>query len=167
MLVANAETISLVLFGHSHTDEFAPADERKGLWPAPAGGSPSRLSPRSHRSTGTILRSRFARVNPATANLVDYTVFSASNLTGGNTTWSKEYTFSEAYHQPAFTPATLKALTDGFRMDPTGNTPESAAYLRNFYVGDRSVLIKPLWPEYVCALTHDSAQSFTNCVCKR
>jgi len=43
-----------------------------------------------------------ARVNPATATLADYTVFEASNLTGIATAWSAEYTYSSAYHQPAF-----------------------------------------------------------------
>ena len=163
VLTANADTVSLAIFGHSHTDELRLLTNEKTAG-RPGPGVAVKIVTSISPVNGNNPAFTVARVDPVTASLVDYTVFFASNLTGINATWSKEYTFSEAYHQPAFNPATLKALTDGFRVDTTGNTPESAAYLRNFYVGDRSVLIKPLWPEYVCALTHDSAESFTNCV---
>ncbi|RXH56973.1 metallophosphoesterase [Granulicella sibirica] len=166
VLAANAETVSLAVFGHSHTDELRLLTSEKTPG-RPGTGVAVKIVTSISPVNGNNPAFTVARVDPATAGLVDYTVFSASNLTGVNSTWSKEYTFSETYHQPAFNPATLKVLTDGFRLDTPGNTAESAAYLRNFYVGDRSVLIKPLWPEYVCALTHDSAQSFTNCVCKK
>jgi sphingomyelin phosphodiesterase acid-like 3 len=58
-------------------------------------------------------------------------------------------------------------MTKVFKADSTGSTPASNAYLRDLFVGDRSMLLKPLWPEYVCALTHASAQAYTNCVCPK
>ena len=166
LLAANADIIRLAVFGHSHTDELRLlTNESPPARPGP--GLAVKIVTSISPVNGNKPAFTVAQVDPATANLVDYTVVQASNLTGIATTWSKEYTFSEAYHQPSFTPGPLKTLTDAFRADPTGSTPESSAYLKNFYVGDRSALIKPLWPEYVCALTHNTAQTFTDCVCKR
>jgi sphingomyelin phosphodiesterase acid-like 3 len=37
------------------------------------------------------------KVAPAAAELMDYTVYVASNETGVGTTWTKEYSFDETY----------------------------------------------------------------------
>ena len=176
VLAANDDVIRLAIFAHTHTDELRlinedsqPADgAEQGKSGTPRGpGVAVKMVASITPVNGNNPSFTVARVAPATANLIDYTVYAASNLTGVSATWSKEYTFSETYHQPSFTPATLKLMTEAFRNDPNASTPESNAYLRNIYVGDRAPLLKPVWPEYTCALTHNSAQSFADCVCKK
>jgi sphingomyelin phosphodiesterase acid-like 3 len=176
VLAANDDIIRLAVFAHTHTDELRlinedsqPADgSEQGKPGTPVGpGVAVKLIASISPVNGNKASFTVARIDPATATMIDYTVFAASNLTGQNATWSKEYTFSETYHQPSFTPATLKLMTDAFRNDLTASTPESNAYLRNLYVGDRAPILKPFWPEYTCALTHNSGQGFADCVCKK
>ena len=159
VLAAYPDVVRLAVFGHSHTDELRllPGKEDGGV----AMKIVSSISPVNGNNPSFMV----ARVDRATAELRDYTVIAASNLTGVDAEWTREYTYSAVYHQRAFSAAALKAITDGFAADATASKPESAAYLQNLYVGDRSMLLKPFWPEYVCALTHDSAASYAKCVC--
>jgi sphingomyelin phosphodiesterase acid-like 3 len=106
-----------------------------------------------------------AVIDPATATLLDYTVVMASNLTGADTTWSPEYTYSTAYHQPAFDAAALSNLITGFQSDPAAKTAASQSYLRSYFPGDLSAIIQLAWPQYACSLDHDSGQSFAACAC--
>lgn len=176
VLAANDDVIRLAIFAHTHTDEIRLINEnsqpRDGAEQGKTGqakgpGVAVKLVASISPINGNNPSFMVARVDPTSAILVDYTVFAASNLTGVGATWPREYTFSDTYHQPDFTPATLKVLTDAFHNDPNASTPASNAYLRNIYVGDRAPLLKPLWPEYTCALTHNSAQSFADCVCHK
>jgi sphingomyelin phosphodiesterase acid-like 3 len=174
ILAENADIVRLAIFAHSHTDEFRlltsetpEPSPRPDTKPALRPGVPVKIVTSISPVNGNKPAFTLARIDPATANLVDYTVIAASTLTGTDGPWTPEYTFSNTYHQPAYTAPALKAITDAFIADPTANTPESAAYLRDIFVGDRSPLLKPFWPEYACALTHDSAQSFADCVCSQ
>jgi sphingomyelin phosphodiesterase acid-like 3 len=106
-----------------------------------------------------------AKIDPATASLADFTVIEASNLTGVDTTWSPEYTYSTAYHEPAYDSASLSSLIQGFAADPGAKSTESQAYLRNYFPGDVSALIQFAWPQYTCAMSHGSGASFAACAC--
>jgi sphingomyelin phosphodiesterase acid-like 3 len=90
----------------------------------------------------------------------------ASNLTGIDTTWSPEYTYSAAYHQPAFDAAAVASLISDFQADPAAKSAASQSYLRNYFPGDASALIQFAWPQYTCTMSHDSGASFTACACK-
>ena len=180
IMTENADIIRLAVFGHSHTDELRLlTPEPSATKDAPIPGAPAR-DPAQHPQPGTVSVKiipsispingnrpayTLARVDAASSTLVDYTVFGATDPIG--TAWQSEYTWSTTYHQPAFDPASLATLTGIFHDDPAAASPESRAYLRNLYIGDRSPLIKPFWPEYVCALTHNTAAGFTQCVCAR
>jgi sphingomyelin phosphodiesterase acid-like 3 len=165
VLEANADVVRLAIFGHSHTDELRLLSDDG---PKGEGGSvPVKIVTSISPVNGNNPAFTIGRFDPETANLMDYTVIAASNPTGIGTTWTKEYTFSETFHQPSFTAPTLEAMTKAFKTDSAASTPASNAYLRDLYVGDRSMLLKPLWPEYVCALTHASAQAYVNCVCPK
>jgi sphingomyelin phosphodiesterase acid-like 3 len=162
LFVENADVIRLGIFGHTHLDELRLLRPESGA----NGGQVaikmvSSISPVSGNNPSFTV----ARVDPASATLVDYSVFSASNQIGLDTSWSKEYDYGLTYHQAAFTPAALGKLIAEFRADPDARTAASQAYINNFFAGDRSSLIKPLWPQYVCALSHSTAKGFAGCVC--
>ena len=162
ILVEDADVVRLGIFGHTHMDELRllePEGSTKG------GGVAIKMVPSISPVNGNNPSFTVARVDPASATLVDYSVFSASNQTGLDTSWSKEYNYGQTYHQAAFTPAALGKLTEEFRADPDAKTDASRAYINNFFVGDSSSLIKPLWPQYVCALRHSTAKGFAGCVC--
>ncbi len=134
---------------------------------APASASPSKSSPSITPINGNRPTFTLARINPATANLVDYTVFKASNLTGIATTWSAEYTYSTAYHQPAFNATAASTLIADFQSDPSAQTSASQSYLRNYFpgAGNLTILLQTVWPQYTCSMAHDSAAAFTACAC--
>jgi len=106
-----------------------------------------------------------ARINPATAALADYQVIAASNSSGVDVAWTEEYDFARSYHEAEFTSATVAQIVDRFAADPNASTQASQEYIRNFSAGNPSPLLRLFWPQYVCVLSHDSAQEFKACVC--
>lgn len=162
-LVKNADVIRLGLFAHTHMDELRLLEPEDGA----SGGDVaikmvSSISPVNGNNPSFTV----AHIDPVTATLADYQVFAASNLTGANASWSKEYDYAQAYQKTEFSTATVKALIAKFQADPNATTSASRSYIDNFFVGDHSSLIKPLWPEYVCALSHYTAEGFDGCVCR-
>lgn len=163
-IAGNADVIRLALFGHTHSDEMRVLAPE----PAASAGAPgvpvkvvASITPvNGNRPTFTL-----AKIDPATATLVDYTVVMASNLTGIATTWAPEYTYSSAYHQPAFDSAAVSALISGFQADPSAKTAASQAYMGSYFPGDISPILQLAWPQYACSLDRDSAASFAACVC--
>lgn len=161
-LVENADVIRLGLFAHTHMDELRLLE--------PDGNTKdgevaikmvSSISPVNGNNPSFTV----AKIDTASATLADYQVFAASNLTGADASWSKEYDYAQTYRKTAFTAATVKTLIGEFRDDPGAKTDASRSYIDNFFVGDHSSLIKPLWSEYGCALSHYKAEGFDRCVC--
>ncbi len=157
------DVVRLAIFAHTHMDELrllrAPeAGEHEN--PVALKMIPS-ISPVHGNNPSFVI----ASVDPATAVLKDYRVIAASNLTGVDTKWSREYDFDRAYKEPAFSPASVEQLIAGFRADPGAKTQASEDYLRDYFVGDRSQLLKLFWPEYVCTLDHYTAAGFKACMC--
>jgi sphingomyelin phosphodiesterase acid-like 3 len=106
-----------------------------------------------------------AAIDPRSSTLADYTTYAASNPTGVETIWSKEYTYSAAYGEPDFSAASVAHLIAGFHADSSASTAPSQAYLRNFFAGNISFLIAPLWHPYVCAMDHQTGPGYAACVC--
>lgn len=162
VLTEYADVVRLGIFAHTHMDELRLLE--------PEGGTKGNVVPVKIVSSispvnGNNPSFTVAQVDVASATLKDYAVFAASNQTGVDTLWSKEYDYALTYHQPSFSPAALEKLIGEFHHDPDAETEESEAYIKNFFVGDSSSLIKPLWPQYVCGLSHDTAKGFADCVC--
>lgn len=162
LLVEGADVVRLGIFGHTHMDELRLLGPESG---AKGGQVALKMVSSVSPVSGNDPSFTVARVDPASATLVDYSVFSASNQTGLDRSWSKEYDYGQTYHQAAFSPAALEKLITEFRADPDAKTDASRAYINDFFVGDHSSLIKPLWPQYVCALSHSTAKRFADCVC--
>lgn len=162
VLEENAGVVRLGIFAHTHMDELRLL--------APEGATSKqmvaiKMVPSITPVHGNMPAFIVARVDPASAELKDYSVFAASNGSGIGATWSKEYTYSAAYHESVFAPAQVAHLVGEFASDPEAKSPESSAFIRFFYAGDTSSLIKPLWPEYVCALAHTDGAAFAKCAC--
>lgn len=157
-----ADVVRLGVFGHTHMDEMRLfGRDGEGAAGKVAIKVVSSISPVNGNDPSFTV----ARVDPATARLVDYEVIAASNKTGVDTVWSKEYSFGETYHQAEFSPAALVSVIGGFGADPDARSDMSRAYLMNYFVGDRSLLLKSLWPEYVCAQGNHTAKGFAGCMC--
>jgi sphingomyelin phosphodiesterase acid-like 3 len=162
VLTRYADVVRLGIFAHTHMDELKllKSGDKTGQ-----GGVPIKVVPSISPVNGNNPTFTVARVDPASATIKDYAVFEASNHTGVNTSWSKEYDYVQAYHEAAFSPAALEKLIGEFHSDRDAETKASRAYIRNFFAGDSSSLIKPLWPQYVCALSHYTAKAFGQCMC--
>jgi sphingomyelin phosphodiesterase acid-like 3 len=159
-----ADVIRVGIFGHSHMDEMRlfgqEGEERKGGKVAIK--MVNSLTPWDGNGPAFTV----AKVDPTTARLLDYQVVTASDFSGVNATWKREYDYAETYHQPDFSPDSLKKLIGDFAADPDAHGEMSHAYLANYFVGsDQSTLLKPLWPDYVCAMKNHSAKSFAACMC--
>lgn len=160
------DVIRLAIFAHTHMDELrllvAPAGSESLMNQSVPVKMVSSISPVDGNNPSFTV----ARVNVQTASMTDYEVYAASNKTGIHTAWVKEYDFADTYRQPDFTSSSVATLIDGFRGDPDAETAPSRSYLRNYFVGDASVMLKPFWPEYVCALANRTAESYRGCVCE-
>jgi hypothetical protein len=97
--------------------------------------------------------------------LADYRVIAAPEKNAAGYKWKEQYDFDATYHQKAFDAAALNSLFTGFAADAPGTTDASSAYLRNYYVRDRSAELRLFWPQYVCALSAYSTNDYKSCRC--
>ena len=162
-LAQYGDVVKLAIFAHTHMDEM------RLLVPANAAHAdravPVKLVPSISPIDGNTPSITISQVDPRSLTLIDWQVIEASNQTGVDATWAQEYDYAEAYGEPSFSAGRVAALIDEFRADPKAQTPASQAYIRNYFVGDRSVELAPFWPMEVCALTNLTAGSFSACVC--
>jgi sphingomyelin phosphodiesterase acid-like 3 len=170
------DVIRLTLFGHTHMDEFR-------AYTTPDGTIPGKLVPSITPVNGNNPSFTIAAIEPATATLKDYNVFTAANQTNianswdnKNIAWSKEYSFSTTYHLPDLSGSSLAKLTNSFLTDKSGNSEASHTYQQFFYAGIpdavknisanvKAAAMQIVWPTYACAITHADAASFQSCVC--
>ncbi len=165
-LVRNGDVVRLGLFAHTHMDEMRLLPSGMAVGSTSIEHSVAiKLVPSISPVDGNNPSFTEARINPSTAMLTDYAVIAASNQTGLNTKWSEEYEYSKTYYQSTFSPAALEKLVSGFNADPKAATEPSKAYLRSYFVGDRSQQLALLWPQYLCAVSNTSADAFTQCAC--
>jgi len=166
LLIEYADVVRLGIFGHSHMDEMRLLE--------PQGGTPHaslehrvaiKVVPSISPVDGNNPSFTVARVNPHSAVLQNYEVIAASNQTGIDTTWSREYDYAQTYHEAEFSPTTVKELIAGFESDRGAKADTSKGYMRNCYVGDRSPELEPFWSQYICVLGNHTAKAFAACVC--
>ena len=160
------DVVSLAILGHTHMDEMRLFNAKDG-----SGAIPGKLIPSISPIVGNNPSFTVGAVDPERSMLVDYTVYVASNKTGVDTTWTPEYTFSSVYGQPDYSTASLKAITDGLVSSQSGTTLVEA-YTRNYFAAPagaglniKAAALAIVWPIYACTLTHNTAQSFTDCAC--
>lgn len=161
LLAQYGDVIQLALFAHTHMDEMRLIKPGDGA-PSEAPGVAVKLVPSISPINGNTPSFMVASVDPSTGGLADYRVF-AQDPTGVG--WKEEYDFAKEYHQPSFSASTLHTLTDGFESDPTAASDASEAYLRNYFVRDRSMELKIFWPQYTCALSSYTANDYRSCLC--
>jgi sphingomyelin phosphodiesterase acid-like 3 len=167
-----ADVIKLVLLGHTHMDEFRAYASTTGAV------APGKLVPSITPVNGNNPAFTVAQVNPATATLVDYTVYSASTPPNWDTapTWAEEYRYSTTYHLPDFSGTSAATLTSALVADKAGATPASQAYQQFYFVGEpdaarnmkgsiKAAAIKLVWPIYACSLANTDEKAFSACAC--
>jgi sphingomyelin phosphodiesterase acid-like 3 len=163
-LVDYGDVVKLAVFAHTHMDEVRALKPENGKGVANEGVAMKMVSSISPIN-GNAPSFTIAQVDPASAGLVDYRVFTASNSTGVDTTWKEEYDWGKTFHENAFSAASLGKVIAGFKADPEGKTDMSRAYMHHFFSGNDSPLLGLVWPQYVCGLWNDSAEAYKACVC--
>jgi sphingomyelin phosphodiesterase acid-like 3 len=165
VLEENSDVVELAIFAHTHMDEVRILKAENGTSGVAAGpGVAVKMVSSISPINGNAPSFTVARVDARTAGLKDFRVFAASNATGVDTAWHEEYDWGQTYHAAEFSAAAVSKVIAGFEADAEAKTEASRAYIDNFYVGS-SPLLGVIWPQYVCALRHDSAQAFKACVC--
>ena len=166
LLTEHAGVIRLGIFAHTHMDEMRLFHPQNGAEHSAHDQAVAiKIVPSISPVDGNNPSFTIADINPASALLQDYQVIAASNQTGIDTTWSKEYDYAQAYHEAQFSPSTLKDLVAEFENDRGAKSAASREYIRNYYVGDRSRELAPFWSQYVCALANYTAKAFAGCLC--
>ncbi|MGD0737474.1 MAG: metallophosphoesterase [Terracidiphilus sp.] len=163
-LAAYSDVVKLAIFAHTHMDEVRVLKPENGMGMAGEGVAVKMVSSISPIN-GNAPSFTIARVDPDSAALKDYRVFTASNATGVDTTWKEEYDWGKTFHEDEFSAASLNKVIAGFKADPEGKTEASREYMHHFFSGIDSPLLALVWPQYVCGLTNDSAEAFKGCVC--
>ncbi len=157
-LASHADVVRLALFGHTHMDELHLLGSNETAVPMKVVASVSPVE-------GNTPSFTVAKVATASAMLMDYTAYTASNTSGVGTTWSKEYGFDETYGESSFSTKALENLIGRFREDTSGTRAESLAYQTHFYKGHAAIPLGPFWQGYVCSLDHPTRDGFKACVC--
>ncbi|MFZ0304469.1 MAG: hypothetical protein WAL75_17385 [Terracidiphilus sp.] len=164
-LAPYGDVIALAIFAHTHMDEMRLITSIDT--PNPDHAVPVKFVSSISPINGNNPSITVAEVDPRTGTMVDYRVIAASNQTGVDAQWKQEYDYGQTYGEPAFSDSALATLLGGLSADTGAKSPESKAYLRNYFVGDRSIELAPFWPMATCALTNMSADSFRACACSR
>jgi len=160
-------TISLVLLGHTHMDEMR-------LYSSKSGAIPARLTPSITPVDGNNPSFTIGTVDPKKAELLDYTVYAASNQTGLGTTWSEEYEFGKTYGYSSFSASALSDLTKEFIADTSGTSKNSQSYQNYYFVAPNAGLLvgiaksaqwSTLWPMYPCSMTEFHKKDYMACTC--
>lgn len=163
LLAQYGDVIRLGIFGHTHMDEMRLL--RGSEASSTHGDVAVKLVPSISPINGNNPSFTVAAIDAATAQLADYQVFRSSNLTGIGASWTEEYDYGRTYKEPNFSAKTLAGLTKGFVADVPAIKPPSEAYLRSYYVRDRSLELRLLWPQYSCALSNYTAENYSSCRC--
>jgi sphingomyelin phosphodiesterase acid-like 3 len=159
-----SDVVELAIFAHTHMDEVRILKVEDGE-KTRSGGVAVKMVPSISPIDGNIPSFTVARIDPSSAALVDYRVFTASNQTGVDAVWKEEYDYARTYIEADFSASSVEKLIAGFQADPGAQTEASRAYIRNFVAGTASPLLGLVWPQYVCSLANHSAQGFKSCVC--
>jgi sphingomyelin phosphodiesterase acid-like 3 len=133
---------------------------------------PGKLVPSITPVNGNNPAFTIATVDPSTATLNDYTVYSASNQTGIDTNWSEEYNYAKTYNLPDFSGPSVAKLSSTFLSDKSGSTDPSLAYQRFYFVGDpgvsanaKAAAMKLVWHAYACSIPNTNAAAYHACLC--
>jgi sphingomyelin phosphodiesterase acid-like 3 len=166
LMVEYADVIRLGIFAHTHMDEMRLLGPDIGeLQSSDEHYVAIKMVPSISPVDGNTPSFTIARVNPSTAVLQNYEVIEASNQTGIAATWKTEYEYARTFHEASFSASTVKTLIEEFRTDHGAETEKREAYIRHYFVGDRSPELSPFLPQYVCALDNYTAKSFAACMC--
>jgi len=178
-----SDVVELSIFAHTHMDEIRLMEAEipsQNQYPALPGSIKieakgfiaerkavavkmvSSISPNHGNNPSFTI----AQIDPASAALVDYRVFSASNQTGVDAKWTEEYDFARSYHEQEFSSSTVSKLIAGFAADPSAKEKLSQSYIGDFSAGSPSPVLQIFWPQYVCTLSHHTAEAFKACVCR-
>ncbi len=162
-----ADVIKLGVFGHTHMDEmrlFGGAVD-SGHLTGPEGKVAIKMVPSISPLASFISQFVVAKVDTKAAQMKDYTVYAASNITGVDAVWSKVYSYGEAYQEAEFSPKAMDHLIEGFEADPTAHDARTESYLKHIVGGEKALLLKALWPRYSCVMAHHTVESYAACYC--
>jgi sphingomyelin phosphodiesterase acid-like 3 len=170
-----ADVIKLALFGHTHMDEMRiyPSAHLGPQGEAAAGAIvPGKLVPSITPVNGNNPAFTVAAVEPSTATLKDYTVYSANNQTGLDTHWTEEYNYAKTYGMPDFSGTSASKLASSFLADKTGTTDPSIAYQHFYFISDpglgtyvKAAAMKLVWHAYACSIANSDDTHYRACLC--
>jgi sphingomyelin phosphodiesterase acid-like 3 len=174
LLAGYGDVVQLAIFAHTHMDEMrllkpesggATPASAHGVEPESAQGVAVKMVPSISPINGNTPSFILAQVDPATAALADYRVFTASNQTGVDAVWKEEYDYARSFHEPVYSASSAGELIRGFAADPGAKTAASQHYIQDFSTGYLSPVLQAFWPPYVCTLSNNTVQAFRACVC--
>jgi sphingomyelin phosphodiesterase acid-like 3 len=161
-LLDAADEIQLGIFAHTHEDEIKLLEKpSNGTAQSKPAAIPIKLVPSISPINGNLPSITVAQIDSATATLIDYRVFAGSQTVP----WGQQYDYADDYGEPSFTADTVKGLIAKFTADTSGKDKASQNYIRNFITGKQSPLLSLAWPAYVCTMTTETANDFTQCAC--
>jgi sphingomyelin phosphodiesterase acid-like 3 len=162
-----ADVIKLAIFGHTHEDEIKLLEQKHSRAAEPQSDNPHpdaipvKIVPSISPVNGNLPSFTVARIDPATAQLVDYQVIAGSAALP----WKQLYDYSQAYGETSFSAAAVKDLLTKLVNDRYSRTQASRDYIHNFSTGNPIPLLSLVWPAYVCTMTATTASGFTACAC--
>ena len=143
-----------------HMDEIKLLHNAEGL------SVPAKLVPSISPVNGNVPSFVVAKVQPSSAVMLDYAVYSASDAQA--TSWSEAYRFANAYRTPDFSAHSVSQVASRMAKDKAGDDEMSATYQRWFFPGDDGAFarrLKAVWPGYACAVKEDGGPLFGECMC--
>ncbi|HEY2861763.1 MAG TPA: metallophosphoesterase [Terracidiphilus sp.] len=159
-----ADVIALGIFGHTHEDEIKllekPSAGAKDA--APGAEIPIKIVPSISPVNGNLPSFTVVQIDPATSTLVDYKLYAGSDKVA----WTPRYDYTDAYGEPSFSAASVRDLVTKLAADPVSRGKKSKNYIHNFSTGNPIPLLSLVWSPYVCTMSAQTADEFTQCACR-
>lgn len=157
LLAEYRDVLQASFSGHTHFDDYRLLSDRQGAAIGVDKVTPA-ISPIFGQNPGFQVFTYDRRSGAPT----DFSTWYLANPgdPSHKADWRFEYTFTEAYRLPAYSPAAVETLWKGTSTDDA----RLGTYQRLYAVG-RGTLDTGNLPAYVCAIRHLDRPSFTACYC--
>ncbi len=156
-----ADVVQASFSGHTHFDDYRLVSSEEGR---PLGVE--KIAPAISPIFGQNPGFHVFHYDRASGDLTDFSTVWLSNLLLAKgpaaVDWRTEYTFTQAYNEPRYSPETVKSVLDAIRSP--GPARDTYDQLYDVSRGDFDPVS---FPAHSCAIAYPDVEAFTACFCGR
>jgi hypothetical protein len=164
LLRDNADTIQTGFSGHTHQDSY------RLVMDAGAAAAVEKVTPSISPIFGNNPGFHVFTYDLQTGDVTDFSTWYLANLeqvsATGPAEWRREYVFTKAYGEQAYSPAAIKRIADAM-LKPGAEGERVRRIFRQLYSVSHGEIAPGELAAYACAIGNLTPSSYTACYCHR